>query len=136
MKLLKNEAYVAKEVNAFNIFSWIILYIRSRRTNQSGYVLTSLISINERLEHRVIAEKILGRSLEPREHVHHINGRKTDNSPENLCVLDRYDHKSYHKWFNNLKSRGIFPSPLTQRRQLREWYCGILLDEFKKRKAA
>lgn len=47
-------------------------------------------------EHRVVMESVLGRSLKYEEIVHHIDGDKHNNHPDNLVVMTRSAHMLEH----------------------------------------
>lgn len=63
--------------------------------NQKGYV-EGLVDGRSVKEHRLVAEKSLGRPLLETEDVHHKNGNKLDNRPENLEVINHGQHCTLH----------------------------------------
>jgi len=69
-----------------------------RRLSSNGYVLLWMPDHHTKpkggyvMEHRLKAEKRLGRKLKPSEVVLHRNGKKADNRPRNLRVMDKRAH--------------------------------------------
>ena len=53
--------------------------------------------------HRVVAEQMLGRPLAKDEIVHHIDGNKRNNAPENLQVMTRSEHSRLHMMQRQMK---------------------------------
>ena len=48
-------------------------------------------------EHRLVMEKFLGRQLSKTEVVHHANGNRLDNRPENLQIMSLSEHAKLHR---------------------------------------
>lgn len=120
-------------------FKLIFLSLRwvfsDKRLNGDGYVLKKSHSGGkDRLEHRVVAERILGRRLEHWEVVHHINGKRDDNRASNLCVMSRTAHDRYHRWYDKVyESYKRYPPRETQLRQLTDKFEGVLLGDVKRK---
>lgn len=61
------------------------------RSGKKGFVM----------EHRLVAEEKYGRPLLKGEHVHHLNGIRDDNRPENLAVMAARDHVKLTRFEDN-----------------------------------
>ena len=63
-----------------------------------------------KLEHRVVAEKMLKRQLKPEEIVHHMDFNKRNNAVWNLMIFrSQSDHTKYHAQLRAFFQKGVIP---------------------------
>ena len=93
-----------------------------------------------KLVHRWVKEKELGRPLEKWEFVHHIDGDRQNNRPENLAVITATEHYRIHVLVTRLEEKAaklittgfavagaiLFTLGLLTRTKLDLWYIGVV----------
>jgi hypothetical protein len=66
----------------------------------AGYVKNN---VTRKLRHREVVEQRDGRELDPKEVVHHLDGNKKNNSPDNLLLCsDKSEHRHVHAQLERL----------------------------------
>lgn len=74
--------------------------------DENGYIR---FSDSDRLLHRYIASKKIGRKLKRWEVVHHFDGKKCNNNPQNLHVCTQEEHERIHN--QNLEIHNSWHQP-------------------------
>jgi len=78
------------------------------RRVRGGYVVILQEDGKYKGEHRIIAEEAIGRPLKVSEHIHHINGDRLDNRPQNLLICSRSQHMALERRMSDLYKKEHF----------------------------
>lgn len=95
--------------------------IGTKSVSSHGYVLVRVAAGVDRYEHALVAERALGRPLRncgrghpDTEVIHHIDGDKTNNAPENLLICTHRYHTELHHRLEQSPAWPEFP-PIIRR---------------------
>ena len=107
LKLLKRTSSWNKKIGMAQKAAWDNVRKRmpvgSKRISHDGYVIVKFKKDNAdgrawRGEHLLVMEKMVGRKLRPGEQVHHIDGDRKNNLPENLFLCKNVSEHHSLEW--------------------------------------
>lgn len=82
--------------------------LRKAKKGQYGYMYFWVTDGSGIRVHRAVMEAYLGRKLKPTEHIHHIDGDRTNNAISNLQVLTLGEHSRIHRNEEHARGKALF----------------------------
>lgn len=101
--------------------------VKGRTNSTHGYTLILMGKNKYDYEHRIVMSQVIGRPLKKNEIVHHKNGVKADNRPENLEIVKTV---AEHWYKHRKKSSGLRKPNQKNYLIACQCGCGIKLNKF------